>query len=94
MASKRYHGVHRYLVKTGSRWAMTSGEILEHFGLKPGHPIPPTLRDQRVIEGILVEIRPKTKRGMEKRVFARCPECHGYYEAGHLHQHVEARHAH
>jgi hypothetical protein len=90
---KRYHGVNRYLIAPGGVYPMTSGKILERFGLKPGHPIPPDYRDQRVIEGVLVEIRPKTRKGMEKRVFARCPECSVYIEAGHLHQHVEARHA-
>lgn len=85
-ASGRYTGIHRHLK------GHTSGSLLAAFGLRPGHHIPPDHAARRIIDGICVEIRPKTKRGMEKRVFAECPTCGLWFEAGHLHQHTEARH--
>lgn len=85
----KYHGIHKYLLNERG-WSMSSGEILTEFGLRPGHPIPPTYTDSRVIDGVVVRIRAKRRAGMEKRVFAVCPECEREIEAGHLHQHVQA----
>jgi hypothetical protein len=90
--SGRYTGIVRHLAVPGTGRAMRSAEILAEFGLPPTGPIPANYEDTRYIQGVVVRIRPKARRGMEKRVFARCPDCDRWVEAGHLHQHTEARH--
>jgi len=89
---KRYHGVHRYLVAPGRRWAMDSAQLRAWLGL-PSR-LPANYATAVSKGGLDFEVRAKQRRGMEKRVFVKCPECAEpkWLEAGHLHQHVEAVH--
>lgn len=88
--SGRYTGIVRYL--RGRGHGMHSAELREYLGLPSRLPADYEWTGTR--DGLDFVVRPKTKRGMEKRLFVRCPECPGVHwvEAGHLHQHVEARH--
>jgi hypothetical protein len=94
----RYPGKAKWLVHPSHTYrAFRSYEILREFEargypVKEGHPIPPDLSATINIQGVTVIIRPKKKRGMEKRVFAVCPDCDREIEAGHLHQHSQAHH--
>lgn len=90
--SGRVSGVHYWLVPPGRKWQMTSRELLEALGLPPGRAIPPDLDLRAEVLGMEVHVRPKTKRGMEKRIFCKCPDCPRWIEAGHIHQHFEAHH--
>ena len=95
--SGRYTGVQRYLLNDHG-YAMSSSELLDALGkngwpVKGGKPIPADLDFATSLNGVNIHVRSKQKKGMEKRVFAECPECHTWVEAGHLHQHVEAKHA-
>lgn len=97
---KRYGGIDRYLLK--NRRAMHSSALLDAIGAQ-GHPVAgrlPIPKDFSVEtsvtgdDGTAVVIRIKKSSGrMGRRVFAVCPECGTEVCAGHLHQHVEARHA-
>lgn len=89
----RYRGIHRYLVPEGGRWAMSSYELRSWLGLPA--KLPPDFSASITKGGLDFVVFPKSRRGMEKRVFVRCPECSGvnWVEAGHLHQHVEAHHS-
>ena len=95
--SGRYTGVNRYLLNENGR-TMTSSELLDQLNrrgwtqVKGGNPIHPDIDFVANVDGINIHVRAKTKRGMEKRVYAECPKCRGWFEAGHLHQHVEAKH--
>jgi hypothetical protein len=98
MDKRRYAGIARHLQHpTQTYRALRSYEILRVFEsrgypVKESHPIPPDLSAEIYIQDVLVKIRPKTKKGMEKRVFAVCPDCEREVEAGHLHQHTQAMH--
>lgn len=72
---------------------MTSSQIRTAFGLPSNYKLPYDFTAATYIDGVFVTIAPKTKKGMEKRTFAICPECRLPIEAGHLHQHVQAFHA-
>lgn len=92
--SGRYTGVPRYLLNEHG-YTMHSSELREALGLPARLPADFTAtRLSR--DGVVIEVRAKTKPGMEKRIFAKCPECPDVHwiEAGHLHQHVEAVHNH
>lgn len=83
--SGRYTGINRHL-------RMHSAELRAWLGL-PSR-LPPDFEWSGTRGGLDFVVRAKTKKGMEKRVFVRCPECPGVHwvEAGHLHQHTEASH--
>lgn len=84
--SGRYTGVYRHLNKSSS-------QLRDWLGLP--NRLPADFAASVTKGGLEFVVRPKTKRGMEKRVFVRCPDCSGvnWIEAGHLHQHTEAKHA-
>ncbi len=87
--SGRYTGVHRYLLNERG-WPMHSSELREYLDLPKRLPADFEAEVKR--GGLTFHVYPKTKRGMEKRLFVNCPECQREVEAGHLHQHVEAAH--
>lgn len=89
--SGRYTGVQRYLLNAHG-FVMHSSELRKYLDLPS--KLPPNFEASITRGGLDFHVYPKKKRGMEKRVFVRCPECPGnhWVEAGHLHQHVEARH--
>ena len=76
-----------------SGWAMSSSELRAHLGLPKR--LPADFEWSGTKDGLDFVVRAKQRRGMEKRLFVRCPECPGVHwvEAGHLHQHVEAAHS-
>lgn len=90
--SGRVTGIRRHLVGVDNSAKLLA--ILQSAGwpVAPGHPIPPTADFRTVVNGVAIHVRAKSRRGMEKRVFAQCPECARWVEAGHLHQHTEAAH--
>lgn len=87
--SGRYTGVQRYLLNANGR-AMSSSELREYLDLP--RKLPPDFEAEVLRGGLRFHVYPKTKCGMEKRLFVGCPECGKEVEAGHLHQHVEAAH--
>lgn len=94
--SGRYTGIVRYLTNDTGR-AMTSAALLgalqaNGWPVAPGRAIPAETDFVTSLGGVNIHVRAKQKRRMEKRIYAECPECREWFEAGHLHQHVEARH--
>jgi hypothetical protein len=87
--SGRYTGVSRYLLNERG-YRMSSSELRRYLDLPDR--LPADLEAEIVRGGLTFHVYPKRKRGMEKRLFVNCPECEQEIEAGHLHQHVEARH--
>lgn len=87
--SGRYTGVARHLLNAHGR-VMSSSELRAYLDLP--RKLSPDFEASIMRGGLSFHVYPKTKRGMEKRLFVGCPDCGQEVEAGHLHQHVEARH--